>query len=151
MAKRRRQIKVVIDTNVFVGNFLARSPRSPNRRIIRSWLINRKFRIAVSRHILDEYLHIFDQVLKFDGEKLRSWEQRFRNKKLVENVETKQNILLSRDPDDNIFITTAVVAKAKFLVTNDRDLLDIEESDKRKLRFEIVTPKQFLERWDTLS
>ena len=90
MAKRRRSIKVVINTNVFVGNFLTRSHRSPNRRIIRFWLINRKFKIAVSRSILDEYLQVFDQVLRFNRENLKDWEKRFKDKKLTENVKTKQ-------------------------------------------------------------
>lgn len=151
MAKRRRSTKVVIATNVFVGNFLTRSPRSPNRRIIRAWLINRDFKLAISRNILDEYLRIFDQILRFDGEKLKNWEQRFRDKRLAEIVKTELKLSLSRDPDDNVFIATAVAARAKFLITNDRDLLEIKEKDKRKLKFEIVTPKQFIEKWEISS
>ena len=30
---------------------------------------------------------------------------------------------LSRDPDDNLFVATAMAARAKFLVSQDRDLL----------------------------
>jgi predicted nucleic acid-binding protein len=33
-------------------------------------------------------------------------------------------------------------ARADYLVTNDRDLLDIPASKRRKFRFEIVTPQQ---------
>ncbi|HKP10516.1 MAG TPA: hypothetical protein VJZ91_00350 [Blastocatellia bacterium] len=37
------------------------------------------------------------------------------------------------------------------LVTNDRDLLDISDQDKRKFKFQIVTPGQFLKQWDALQ
>ena len=44
-----------------------------------------------------------------------------------------------------------MAAKAQFLITNDRDLLEIAEADKRRLKFRIVTPEQFLEYWENLS
>jgi predicted nucleic acid-binding protein len=34
---------------------------------------------------------------------------------------------LNRDPDDNLFIATAVAARAEFLATQDRDLLVLEK------------------------
>jgi predicted nucleic acid-binding protein len=37
-----------------------------------------------------------------------------------------------------------MAGRAKFLVTNDRDLLEIDQSEKRKFRFEIITPAKFL-------
>ena len=143
MPKRRRTIKVVVDTNVFVGNFLTRSRGSPNRRVIRSWLVERKFKLALSREIEVEYLRIFEELLGFDREKLISWERRFGNKRISQTVGVGASSL-SRDPKDNVFIATATAAKAKFLVTNDRDLLDISEAIKRTLSFRIVKPTQFL-------
>ena len=47
MAKRRRLLAVV-DTNVFVANFLTRSSESFNRRLVRSWMIERKFTLLLS-------------------------------------------------------------------------------------------------------
>ena len=143
MPKRRRTIKVVVDTNVFVGNFLTRSRGSPNRRVIRSWLVERKFKLALSREIEVEYLRIFEELLGFDREKLISWERRFGNKRISQTVGVGASSL-SRDPKDNVFIATATAAKTKFLVTNDRDLLDISEAIKRTLSFRIVKPTQFL-------
>ena len=55
--------------------------------------------------------------------------------------------LISRDPNDNMFIATALSAKAKFLITNDLDLLEIDDSDKERLKFEIITPRGFLDQW----
>ena len=57
---------------------------------------------------------------------------------------------MSRDPADDMFIATAVASKAQFLITNDADLLDIADADKRKLKFKIITPKEFLDYLDSL-
>ena len=47
-----------------------------------------------------------------------------------------------------MFIAAAVAAKARFLITNDLDLLEIDEADKQRLKFEIITPRKFLDQWD---
>ncbi len=49
----------------------------------------------------------------------------------------------SRDVDDNLMLATALVGKADFLITNDKDLLDIAEADKKKFKFRIVSPIEF--------
>ena len=142
MPNRRGTINVVPDTNVFVRNFLTRSQGSPNRRVIRLWLVERKFKLALSSAIEAEYLRIFEELLGFDRDTLLSWKRRFGNKRITQGVGVGASSL-SRDPKDNVFIATATAAKAKFLVTNDRHLLDISEAQKRTLRFKIVTPTQF--------
>ena len=151
MSPRSHGVKVVIDTNVFVGNFKTRSPRSPNRRVIRLWLVERLLKLAISNGIRDEYLKIFRAVLSFNDQQLEEWRQRFSSRRTTTSVRLKIKPTLSRDPKDDIFIATAIVAKADFLITNDLDLLEISEADKRKLKFRIVTPKEFLEHWESLS
>jgi len=150
MTKRRRLV-VVIDTNVFIGNFISRSSRSPNRRVIRLWVVDRAFRLAISGEIQEEYLRIFDGVLDFDSNRKIRWKQRFDDKRITENISTTKKPHISRDRHDDVFIAVAIAAHAKFLITNDRDLLDISDEDKRKLKFQIVTPGQFLKQWDALQ
>ena len=53
---------------------------------------------------------------------------------------------LSRDPDDDMMIATARSGKAKFLVTNDHDLLDIPATEQTRMRLAIVTPNELLVR-----
>ncbi len=55
---------------------------------------------------------------------------------------------VSRDPDDDVFLATAAAGQAQFLITNDHDLLDIPPAQKRRFKFEIVTPGAFLRRWE---
>ena len=70
--------------------------------------------------------------------------ERFRSSLLhrttVSFVRIGRTRAVSRDPDDNFVLATAESGKAKYLVTNDRDLLDLSEDVKRKFRFQIVTP-----------
>jgi len=47
---------------------------------------------------------------------------------------------LSRDSDDNLFVATAVAAGAKFLATQDRDLLVLE----KPFGVAIVAPVQLM-------
>jgi predicted nucleic acid-binding protein len=47
---------------------------------------------------------------------------------------------LSRDPDDNLFVATAMAAGSKYLVSQDRDLLVLE----KPYGIAIVTPVQLV-------
>ena len=65
-------------------------------------------------------------------------------------VNLGKRFYLSRDPEDNKFLDMAYVGKAKFLVTRDKDLLDIPKADLRGLRFQIVSPIELLQQLDEL-
>lgn len=52
-----------------------------------------------------------------------------------------------RDKDDDVALATALAAKADMIVTGDQDLLVL----KKFRRIEILSPRQFLERWDRTS
>jgi putative PIN family toxin of toxin-antitoxin system len=49
-----------------------------------------------------------------------------------------------RDPDDNLLLATAAAGDARFLVTNDRDLLEIDAESRKAYSFAIVTPAELL-------
>jgi len=50
----------------------------------------------------------------------------------------------SRDPDDDVFIHTALYSQAQWLVSGDKDLLELQTKD---WTFEIRSPAQALEKW----
>jgi len=95
-----------------------------------------------------KYLETFEEILGFDRKTLRAWRKRFEDRRIVARVRPGRVPQISRDPKDNIFIAVATGAKAKFLITNDRDLLDIDEKQRRSLKCEITTPQTFVTRWD---
>jgi predicted nucleic acid-binding protein len=79
-----------------------------------------------------------------DVETINAWKQRFCEDRRCTLVRLGRRYTESRDPDDNIMLATALAGRADYLITNDKDLLDLPESFQRKLPFAIVTPAGFL-------
>ena len=145
MPSRKERIPVVSDTNIVIGYYLSRNSKSAISRVFHLWRDLRKLQFVVSQEMLDEYLEILERISvpKARIEKLKDL---LSTSPIVTCVQLGTRPTASRDPDDNIILATAIVGKAKFLITNDRDLLDISEKDKKKFKFEILRPAEFLAR-----
>jgi len=148
MARRKKRLTVVLDTNVFVRAFKAVSNTNWNRRIVRLWLIEGKRQLVVSPELLDEYLGIFDEILGMDAETVDEWRMRFESDARATLVNLGRRYTASRDPDDNILLATAASGDARYVITNDRDLLDLPQEFRLTLKYEIVKPSSFLDWWD---
>jgi putative PIN family toxin of toxin-antitoxin system len=141
--RRRERIRVVLDTNVVLGFYLSRSLGSPNSQVIRLWRDHRKLQLIVSEDVVAEYLDVLRR-LDVPEERVLRFAERLETRATVTRVNLGRRLTESRDPDDNVVLSTAATGRAGFLVTNDRDLLDIPAEDRRRFRFEIVTPWEFL-------
>ena len=101
----------------------------------------------VSDEVIEEYVEVLRR-LQVAEPRLR----RFRERLLRRATVTRVNLgarpgarpTASRDPDDNVFLATAIAGRAKFVITNDPDLLNISGVERRRFKFVIVTPRQFL-------
>lgn len=144
MPRRKERLAVVFDTNVLIGFYLSRHPQSANRRVFRLWRDERKLQLIVSREMLSEYLEVLARVGVAEPH-IELLAERFDRRRTITHVKLGARPLASRDPDDNLVLATASVGKAKFLVTNDRDLLDIPTTERKRFKFEIVTPTELLE------
>lgn len=141
---RKDRLPVVFDTSLSITRFLRHKKNSINQRVINLWLVRRQLQLIISRPILDEYLGI----LEMHGakpENLARLEHRLLTSKTVTNVNLSKRFQLCRDPNDNMFLDTAYASKAKFLISRDNDLLEIPKPDLRGLRFQIVSPLEFLQ------
>ncbi len=78
-------------------------------------------------------------------ENLVRLEHRLLTSKTVTHVNPGKRFQLCRDPNDNMFLDTSYAGKAKFLISRDKDLLEIPEHELRGLRFQIVSPFEFLQ------
>lgn len=144
MVSRRRRLVVVFDTNVLVRALMSRSKSSPNYRVVRLWLVERELQLVVSKELLSEYLDVFERVLGMTTDVIEEWRERFTEDSRVSFVNLGTRFELSRDPDDNLVLATAATGRASWLLTNDKDLLDLPEDSMRLFRFEISTPNVFL-------
>lgn len=143
MPPRKKRIAVVFDTNVLIAFYLSRNPKSAVNKTIRLWRNERKLQMIASSEIIAEYLEILERfgVSEKQIAKLKEILETF---SIVSRFSLGKIPTESRDADDNLILATALVGKADFLITNDRDLLDISEKDKKKFKFRIVSPIEFL-------
>lgn len=148
MVQRKKRLPVVLDTNVFVRSLKAGSNTNWNRRIVRLWLIERQLQLVVSAGLIAEYLGIFAGVLGMDAESVDEWRIRFETDGRSSLVKLGRRYTASRDPDDNLLLATATAGEARFLITNDRDLLELPDGVKQTLQYAIVKPQEFLKQWD---
>jgi len=117
---------LVIDTNVFVSGLI--SAAGSLAQILKA-IQRRKAIHLVSDPIVEEYLRVLDypQIRKF--KKITDEFVADIAAYLVyqtERVELVSSIRLSADPDDDVFLETAVDGGATWLVTNDKaDLLSL--------------------------
>ncbi|MCE9525444.1 MAG: putative toxin-antitoxin system toxin component, PIN family [Planctomycetales bacterium] len=148
MAPRKQRIAVVLDTNVLVSFYLGRKRDSAAARIIRLWRENRALQLVVSEGVVDEYAEVLRR-LKVNESLIVRFIERLESRETVTWVNLGPRVEASRDPDDNVFLSTAKSGRAAYVVSNDRDLLDIPHQERRRWRFSIVSPKQFLTELDS--
>lgn len=145
MPRRKDRLPVVLDTNVVASFFLSRRTLSASARIFALWFRQRKLQLIVCDELVAEYLEILSR-LSVPEKRVEQFRERLRIRQTVTHVNLGARHAISRDPDDDVLLATAVAGQAQFLITNDHDLLDIPPTQKRRFRFEIVTPGAFLTR-----
>jgi len=140
-------VPVVLDTNVIIAFHLSTNQHSPNVKIYRLWRNERRLQLIVSDETASEYLEILSR-LGVSDKRIKQLKERLERRQTVTHVKLGGRPAVSRDPDDNLVLATALVGKAKFIITNDRDLLDMPASAKRKFKFAVVTPSEFLKAFE---
>lgn len=143
MPPRKKRIAVVFDTNVLIAFYLSQNPKSLTAKIIRLWRNQRKLQMIVSNEIIAEYLEILERV-GINENRIERLNEILETFGIVTKVSLGKIPTESRALDDNLILATAFVGKAQFLITNDKDLLEISDSDKKKFKFQILTPIEFL-------
>lgn len=130
-------IRAVLDTNVLVSALLFSGPAS---RLVHAWQ-TAQFRPVISPAILEEYLRVLAYPkFHLTHEEIGGLIQ----EEVLPFVETTRAearwLQPIRDPDDAKFLECAVAARVPWLVSDDADLLDLEEVES----VQIVTVATFL-------
>jgi uncharacterized protein len=124
------------DTNVWVGGIRWRG----NAYQIIQRGESRAYTIVTSHTLLHELMRVLRQAFAFSDDLAYEWYARIH--RFAEVI--KPTILLNvitRDPDDNRVLECAVAGQCEYIVSRDRDLLDLKQYDE----IEIVNVEQFLE------
>lgn len=107
--------RIVLDTNSLVQSLPS---RSRYRKIWDSFLDGTN-ELCVSNEILNEYEEILERLAGIDVAKL-AIETILNNPSTIFFTPYYSFNLIQADPDDNKFVDCAVIANAKFIVTEDR-------------------------------
>ena len=130
-------MKIVIDTNVVASAiFFGGKPRK-----LIECLFNNRAEAYVTREIISEYSDTVNYLINKYPKKPLNLPLAFITS-CMNIIETKSDVNVCRDPDDNKFIECAMDAKCVYVVSGDKDLLDI----KAYKGVEIITVAEFLKR-----
>lgn len=131
---------VVIDSNVWISAVVfGGNPRALLERVVQDGLL-----VVVSEEILTEVRRKLHQ-------KFPDFLQGFEDVLQVVQRNVKPvklgaiSIQASRDPKDNMVLETAVIGRADFIVSGDKDLLVLNQCD----NIPIVTPADFIKAINT--
>ena len=131
-------MRVVVDTNVVIsGSFFGGNPR----RVIEA-VVDREVDASASAPILEEYDDVVTEIIRrgyghFNAEGFRRFVE------TLDLVSPTTRVEVCRDPDDDKFIECAVDARALYIVSGDKDLLDLKSFG----GVEIVTATEFCEKY----
>lgn len=131
-------MNVVIDTNILIsGIFFGGYPG----KIIEA-VVKNKFDLYADKDIIEEYIATVDEICnRYDKHLDKSFLVTFLNK--VNVIDTKTDIHICRDEDDNKFVACAIDAGAAAIVSGDEDLRVLKEYGGIK----ILSAKGFCEEW----
>jgi putative PIN family toxin of toxin-antitoxin system len=139
-------LRAVLDCNVYVSAIIR--PEGPPGRIIERFLRGAAFDLVLSPAIRDEVLGplAYPKVRKCIRRDVEPelWFEDIMLLALPVAGE-HQVIGVSADPDDDIYLATAIEGRCTFIVSGDPDLLTLGEHE----GIRIVTPRAFLTLLDT--
>lgn len=128
MKKKKGQIRAVIDTNLFISGFFAEQGRS--YQIQELWIAG-AFQLVVSEKILEEIKStlgkpsIQKKLLGSDTEPDELIEL-IREKASLVTGDLYETDKIKKDYTDNKFLACALEAKADYIVSGDRHLLELK-------------------------
>lgn len=135
-------LKVVLDVNVIVSAVFGGNPEQALYKAI-------AHRLLISDPIEAEMSAVTDDLRgELSRDELRVLRQLARRVvSLAHRVKIPGQLHICRDPTDDVYLETCLVGRAHYLVTGDRDLLEIERgllNEHGLGRLEIVAPATFV-------
>jgi uncharacterized protein len=132
-------MKIFADTNVLVSAFTARGLCADLLEVILA-----DHHLMTGEYVLSELERVLSTKLNVPEQKVLATVQ-FLRKHHIEPIPGSTSEYKIKDEDDRWVLESAIRAKADFLVTGDRDLLDISNKVKE---LKIISPRGF---WELLQ
>lgn len=141
--RKSNQLTLIIDTNLWISFII-----SNKLNLLDPLLFSGKARLLFSTELIKEIsLTITKPKLKkyFSSNPLE--EMLTTLDPFIDLIKVNSSVLVCRDPKDNFLLSLAKDGNADYLLTGDKDLLDIKKFEKTK----IITITQFFETQKKIS
>lgn len=130
-------LRVVIDTNIFISGVLQEAGNPAG--LIKVWKRTQKYQLFVTEGIVQEILRVM-QRLNINTDIIAEWDRVIRKDAFF--VAPNRRIeAIKEDPSDNKFLECAIESRADYIVSGDKDLINLKEFEGIK----IVTAREFLD------
>lgn len=127
-------VKVTLDTNIIISGIgFGGKPRK-----ILHLILDNKIKAVTSSILLAELEDVIDKKFPKLASSFVLISKQIKGKFKI--VKPKKSLLIARDDDDNRVLEVAIEGKCSYIITGDRDLLDLKNFKNIK----IVTPDIFL-------
>jgi hypothetical protein len=127
--RKRKRVRAVIDTNLWISFLIGKSfidfkqiIAERNTLILYSQELLAELQLVLNREKFRKY---------FDKESIQKIKDIFDLN--GEEIETKSEVLISRDPKDNFLLELSIDGKADYLITGDKELLSLKKFAKTKI------------------
>lgn len=127
MAKRAD--KIIIDTNLWISFLITKDFKKLDKKIK-----NKSIRIVFSLELIEEFLAVINRP------KFKRYFEKAGTETLIdlfdvygELFEVKSEVHVCRDQKDNFILALAKDSQADYLLTGDKDLLDLRSFEKTKI------------------
>lgn len=130
-----KSIRVIIDTNVWISFLIGK-----RLSIIKNHIADRKITLVITQQLLDEIVNVTTRKkLKkyFPKESVINLIELLTT--IAEYIEITPTHFINRDPKDNFLLDLIDISKADYLVTGDKDLLELNPFQSAT----ILTPSDF--------
>ncbi len=138
-------MKIVLDTNILVSYVLS-SSRTP--KDIMEMVFSGAVDLILSAEIVEEFEKTLKKPRLQKFIKISRSECLLADLPILVNTPIIVDVDMVRDFDDNKIVATAISGRAEYIVTQDNDLLDLDEHHKSDLKeqygISIVTAYQFM-------
>lgn len=127
-------MKIILDTNILISAFIfGGKPRQ-----ILSLVSDEQIQAFTSLILIAEFFDVVNKKFDLSDEELALTKNQIENQFTI--VQPKKTIKISRDEDDNRVLEAAIQGNCSYIITGDKDLLDL----KKFKNIKIVTPETFL-------
>lgn len=121
--------KIIIDTNLWISYLISKGFKRLDKQIF-----SEKAELIFSQELIDEFIEVTKRpkfAKYFDIEDIIKLLEKFDEYGIL--IEVSSKIDICRDPKDNFLLSLSEDSEADFLITGDKDLLDLNVFGKTRI------------------